>query len=97
MGDENNPEKCEPKIEDVLKEIKKEVVGQAAGFSPDKPGENEIQNLKKVLKEADAEAGVFRGSAKNVDQANDPKSAETRFNENFLKLEQLIKDIKKQS
>jgi hypothetical protein len=96
MDDDSFSKGPEPKIEDVLKEIKKEFVGQSpddVSAASDKPEASAIQNLKKVLEEADAQAGSLKDRSQSTVE---PKEASVDFNENFFKLEQLIKEMKKE-
>lgn len=104
MSDEKFPEDPSSSIEEVLKEIKKEVlqesplgVGQERSSEAlPKPQEQEIENLKKVLHEADTQADVFMQEAQGREEPQSEQRPDIDFNENFLKLEKLFKELKKQ-
>ena len=90
----------ESSIEDVLKELKHGVSEQEMPkeLIISNAGDSELKNLKNVLLQADAQAGFSKEAADAASQQ--PESAEANkknelvFNENFLKLERLIKDLK---
>jgi hypothetical protein len=83
----------EPSIENVLKELKQDA---DQGDLPKEPAtsdtsDSELKNLKNVLLEADLQAGSVPSQQEAI-LPNEKK--EISFNENFLKLEKLIKELK---
>ncbi len=90
----------ESSIENVLKELKKDPGPAEAAKEPAAQGEadKELKNLKNVLEQADAQAGLADTIAqiepKQIAPATENAKEEPLFNENFLKLEQLIKNFK---
>lgn len=104
MSDEKFPEDPSSSIEEVLKEIKKEVLQENPSDSAQerslealpKPQEQEIENLKKVLHEADAQADVSIQEVQGREEPQNEQRPDVDFNENFLKLEKLLKELKKQ-
>lgn len=97
--DSSTPEHIkEEKIEDVLKQIKQELDAASLdtpasggdGQAGDKEKKDaELKNLKNVLLTADLQAGSV---PVKKDASTDEK--QVSFNENFLKLEKMIKDLK---
>ncbi len=104
MSDGKFPEDPSSSIENVLKEIKKEVlqesplgVGQEQSSEAlPKPQAQEIENLKKVLYEADAQADVSLKETQELQAPQNEQRPDIDFNENFLKLEKLLTELKKQ-
>lgn len=94
----------EEKIEDVLKQVKKEFAnasldGASTGHEeqvrPQEAKENELKNLKNVLLEADLQAGSTPAKKDAVASGDQGGKKKISFNESFLKLEQMIKDLKR--
>jgi len=92
----------EPSIEDVLKELKQSASqpGPAKKAEASVASDSELKNLKNVLQQADAQAGFSAPPADMKPEQPVLTDEETKkepvFNENFLKLGKIIKDLKSQ-
>jgi len=89
----------EPSIEDVLKELKQGSLSADPQKEKRAVEDSALQKLKDVLHQADAQAQGVEGSEKTQQEqlmgVQEKEYPSPSFNENFLKLEKIIKDLKK--
>ncbi|MFA6379311.1 MAG: hypothetical protein WCX16_05995 [Candidatus Omnitrophota bacterium] len=85
----------EASIENVLKELQQGADQAVPAKEPPASAamDKELKNLKNVLLTADLQAGSVPVKKDNL-PVDSVDSKEIVFNENFLKLERLIKDLK---